>query len=148
MKKMYRAENFNVIASNMMSLQRSLEDMRHPDCYTINYPTRLPKASVIIVFHNEVWSTLIRTIWSIINRTPKELLAEIILVDDLSTRAYLRHDLTEYVSRLPVTVKIIRTRIRQGVVRARAQAAYDAIVRWVTHILKLTFQQLIFSGFC
>lgn len=79
MKKMFRAENFNVMASNMMSLQRTLDDVRHPDCKTINYPMRLPKASIIICFHNEVWSTLIRTIWSIINRTPKELLEEIIL---------------------------------------------------------------------
>lgn len=129
MKKMYRAENFNVMASNMMSLQRSLDDMRHPDCKSINYPARLPKASIIIVFHNEVWSTLIRTIWSIINRTPKQLLEEIILVDDLSTRAYLRHDLNQYLDPLPVTFKIIRTRIRQGLVRARVQAADVAAVR-------------------
>lgn len=129
MKKMYRAENFNVMASNMMSLQRSLDDMRHPDCKAINYPSRLPKASIIIVFHNEVWSTLIRTIWSIINRTPKQLLKEIILVDDLSTRAYLRHELDQYLDPLPVTVKIIRTRIRQGVTRARVQAADVATVR-------------------
>lgn len=129
MKKMYRAENFNVMASNMVSLQRSLDDMRHPDCKTINYPKLLPKASIIIIFHNEVWSTLIRTIWSIINRTPKELLEEIILVDDLSTRADLRHELNDYLDPLPVTVKMIRTRIRQGVVRARVQAADAAVVR-------------------
>lgn len=129
MKKLFRAENFNVMASNMISLQRSLDDMRHPDCKTIDYPSQLPKASVIIVFHNEVWSTLIRTIWSIINRTPKELLEEIILVDDLSTRYYLRHELNDYLNPLPVTIKIIRTRIRQGVARARIQAADSAVVR-------------------
>lgn len=52
-------------------------------------------------------------------------------MDDLSTRAYLRHELTEYLDRLPVTIKIIRTRMRQGLVRARVQAADAAVVRCI-----------------
>ena len=42
----------------------------------------LPDNSIIIVFHNEAWCTLLRTIYSILHTTPKALLREIILVDD------------------------------------------------------------------
>ena len=43
-------------------------------------------ASVIIAFRNEGLSVLLRTITGIINRTPKALLREIILIDDKSDK--------------------------------------------------------------
>ena len=43
-----------------------------------------------------MWSSLFRTVWSVLDRTPKALLVEIILVNDASTADWLQGDLTQY----------------------------------------------------
>jgi len=40
---------------------------------------------VILVFYDEGWSVLLRTVHSVINTSPPELLKDIILVDDGSS---------------------------------------------------------------
>ena len=81
---------------------------------------------MIIVFYNEAWSTLTRSIHSIINRSPRELLEEIILVDDYSERDFLREKLDRYVADLPVPVHIVRHAKREGLIRARLNGASRA----------------------
>ncbi|BES92099.1 polypeptide N-acetylgalactosaminyltransferase [Nesidiocoris tenuis] len=123
MKEKFKLNQFNLLASDMISLNRSLADVRQDGCKTKVYPSLLPTTSVVIVFHNEAWSTLLRTVWSVINRSPRPLLKEIILVDDASERAHLGQELEEYVANLPVTVKVLRTEKRSGLIRARLLGA-------------------------
>lgn len=56
--------------------------------------------------YNEAPSILIRTLHSILDRTPPQLLADIIIVDDVSTNENMKQALTDYVSALGPKVSI------------------------------------------
>ena len=79
-KEKFKINQFNLLASEMISLNRSLADVRLSQCKSKVYPSLLPTTSIVIVFHNEAWTTLLRTVHSIINRSPWELVEEVILV--------------------------------------------------------------------
>ena len=114
----------NVTVSNALPVDRAIPDVRSPGCRQIVYDLdSLPDVSVIIPFHNEAWSILLRAVHSILNRTPGQLLREIILVDDLSTRSYLKQTLTEYVENLSGKIRILRNSAREGLIRSRVRAA-------------------------
>lgn len=92
----YKKHCFNAFASDRISLQRALgPDTRPPECVDQKFRRcpPLPTTSVVIVFHNEAWSTLLRTVYSVLHTTPAILLKEIILVDDASTDEYLKEQL-------------------------------------------------------
>eukprot|EP00064_Thunnus_orientalis_P010096 superscaffoldBa00001337_g10122 len=86
MDQAYRENGFNIYISNRISLNRSLPDIRHLNCKQKLYVEKLPNTSIIIPFHNEGWSSLLRTVHSVLNRSPPQLIAEIILVDDFKLR--------------------------------------------------------------
>ncbi|RCN34617.1 hypothetical protein ANCCAN_19529 [Ancylostoma caninum] len=82
----------------------------------------LPDTSIIVCFHNEAWSVLLRTVHSILDRTPDKLLREIILVDDFSDMPHTKDPLSKYMAQFP-KVKIFRLQKREGLIRARLHGA-------------------------
>ncbi|XP_072320413.1 N-acetylgalactosaminyltransferase 7 isoform X2 [Eucyclogobius newberryi] len=114
---------FNMVASDMISLDRSISDIRHEECKYWHYDDRLLTSGVIIVFHNEGWSTLMRTVHSVIKRTPRRYLAEIVLIDDFSNKEHLKEHLDTYVQRWNGLVKIHRNEKREGLIQARSIGA-------------------------
>uniref|UniRef100_A0A672QMU5 Ricin B lectin domain-containing protein n=1 Tax=Sinocyclocheilus grahami TaxID=75366 RepID=A0A672QMU5_SINGR len=68
---------FNQFASDRISFHRSLGvDTRPPECIEQKFRRclQLPTTSVIIVLHNEAWSTLLHTICSVLHTSPAVLL--------------------------------------------------------------------------
>ncbi|XP_059612994.1 polypeptide N-acetylgalactosaminyltransferase 3 isoform X2 [Phlebotomus argentipes] len=126
MQQSFQINRFNLLASDRISLNRTLPDVRRIRCIERQYGKKLPSTSVIVVFHNEAWSVLLRTVWSVITRSPRQFLKEIILVDDASERSFLDKPLEEYVSELPVVTKVFRLREREGLVAARLLGAEHA----------------------
>jgi polypeptide N-acetylgalactosaminyltransferase len=104
------------------------------------YLEKLPKLSVIIPFHDEHLSVLLRSVHSIVRRTPEILLEEIILVDDYSNKDFLKDQLEKHIESnfKKDLVKIIRLPKREGLIRTRIagakQAKAEVLVFFDSHI--------------
>ncbi|CAD6196353.1 unnamed protein product [Caenorhabditis auriculariae] len=118
----------NVVASDKISPDRSIPDSRSRECRNIesSYPKNLPTASVVIIFTDEFFSALTRTVHSVVNRTPQHLLYEVILVDDNSQREELGSKLSEHLKRFGSLVRLIRSKERLGLIRAKILGAKAA----------------------
>lgn len=118
---------FNQYVSDLISVRRSLPDPRTKFCKDVekDYAKDLPDTSVIVTFHNEAWSTLLRTVHSILDRSPDNLIREIILVDDFSDMPHVQKQLEDYLVAYP-KVKVIRAKKREGLIRARLLGAVHA----------------------
>lgn len=103
--EIYKKIALNEELSEHMSYNRTLDDFRHPLCAKQHFDVdSLPTTSVIIIFYNEPYSVLLRTVHSTLNTCAGRLLKQIILVDDGSTNEELGGKLDYY----------IRTRIPSG----------------------------------
>ncbi|XP_064140284.1 polypeptide N-acetylgalactosaminyltransferase 6 isoform X2 [Loxodonta africana] len=132
----YKKHCFNAFASDRISLQRALgPDTRPPECLDQKFRRcpQLPTTSVIIVFHNEAWSTLLRTVYSVLHTAPAIFLKEIILVDDASTEEYLKEQLDQYVKQLQI-VRVVRQQERKGLITARLLGASVAQAEVLTFL--------------
>ncbi len=116
----------NMVCSDDISLDRSIIDTRFPECRHWVYPYDLPSTSVIIVFHNEGFSVLMRTVHSVLNRTPKHILHEILLVDDFSNKEDLKGKLDTQIRKYDGKVRLIRNSEREGLIRTRSRGAREA----------------------
>ncbi|XP_034281313.1 polypeptide N-acetylgalactosaminyltransferase 5 isoform X1 [Pantherophis guttatus] len=121
-KRRWNEGNFNVYLSDLIPLDRAIDDTRPAGCSDLLVHNDLPTTSIIMCFVDEVWSTLLRSVHSILNRSPPELIKEVILVDDFSTRAYLKDKLDKYMAQFP-KVRILHLKERHGLIRARLAGA-------------------------
>ncbi|XP_037725555.1 putative polypeptide N-acetylgalactosaminyltransferase 13 isoform X1 [Drosophila subpulchrella] len=90
---------YNLHLSDTLGVIRNLPSTRHYGCMTRPFKLPPPLAStvsVVISFHNEARSMLLRTIVSLLRRTPEEYLHELILVDDGSQDVTLLDDLKRW----------------------------------------------------
>ncbi|KAM4689916.1 polypeptide N-acetylgalactosaminyltransferase 5-like, partial [Rhinophrynus dorsalis] len=118
----WKEGNFNVYLSDLIPTDRALPDTRPKGCSEQLVHDDLPTTSVIICFVDEVWSTLIRTVFSVLNRSPANLIKEIILVDDFSTKDHLKEHLDTFMKTFP-KVRILHLKERHGLIRARVAGA-------------------------
>ncbi|OQV12822.1 putative polypeptide N-acetylgalactosaminyltransferase 10 [Hypsibius exemplaris] len=129
--ELYKTNGFNALASDKIALDRAVKDIRHEGCKKKRYFENLPTVSVIVPFHNEHWTTLLRTAMSVLVRSPPALIKEIILVDDFSTKDFLKGKLDDYIKEHMQKVRVIRAPKREGLIRARllgAQAATGSVL--------------------
>ncbi|XP_076758964.1 polypeptide N-acetylgalactosaminyltransferase 9 isoform X1 [Xylocopa sonorina] len=125
---------FNQYVSDLISVHRTLPDPRDPWCKEPGrYRKDLPPTAVIICFHNEAWSVLLRTVHSVLDRSPEHLIQEIILVDDFSDMPHLQRQLEDYMMNYP-KVQIIRAQKREGLIRARLLGAAAAKAPVLTYL--------------
>lgn len=103
------------------------------------YSSNLPKASIIICFYNEDLTTLLRSVYSVFQRTPESILHEVILVDDYSDRCdelgepletglrdIFEDHQNNFLKEWYKKVRILRLHNREGLIRARVLGARNA----------------------
>uniref|UniRef100_A0A8C1UXI7 Polypeptide N-acetylgalactosaminyltransferase n=1 Tax=Cyprinus carpio TaxID=7962 RepID=A0A8C1UXI7_CYPCA len=125
----YREHAFNLQESDRLGSERTIRDTRHYRCSSMTFDPDLPPTSIIITFHNEARSTLLRTIKSVLMRSPPHLIQEIILVDDFSSDP----EDCRLLSQIP-KVHCLRNERREGLIRSRVRGASAASASILTFL--------------
>ncbi|XP_063613612.1 polypeptide N-acetylgalactosaminyltransferase 11-like [Penaeus indicus] len=122
----YRLHAFNTLISSRLSVHRAIPDTRDKRCKDLQYPHNLPKASIVVCFYREDHSALLRTVHSILDRTPAHLLHEILLIDDTDEESY-HAEVQDEMSGLNDKIRVLKTPQREGLIRARVFGARHAV---------------------
>ncbi|XP_051884813.1 polypeptide N-acetylgalactosaminyltransferase 18-like [Pristis pectinata] len=121
--KKFQYYGYNSYLSDQLPLDRPIPDLRPDGCRNLSYPANLPQISVVFIFVNEASSVILRSMHSVMSKTPAHLLKEIVLVDDNSNNDELRQDLGPYVEevngRRPGFIKVVRHVRQEGLIRSR-----------------------------
>ncbi|XP_075875304.1 putative polypeptide N-acetylgalactosaminyltransferase 8 [Nelusetta ayraudi] len=140
---LFQKYGYNVFLSDRLPLDRPLPDTRDPRCLEKKYPKDLPSVGVVLIYLNEALSVIKRALHSIISRTPKNLLKEIIMVDDNSSNEDLKGDLDAHVKLLEqrnpaLLIKRVRHDEQRGLAQARVSgwsaATADVVAVLDAHI--------------
>jgi len=119
---------FNSYASDKIGPRRLLTGeswATHKKCLGVEYKGLKLKASIIIIYHNEAFSVLVRMINGILKDTPADLLADIILYDDSSEEEVaIEKHLKKYaaIAKWDI-VKFYSSEQREGLIKAKVQAS-------------------------
>ncbi|CAD7943185.1 unnamed protein product [Amoebophrya sp. A120] len=137
---------FNSWTSDSLPLVRPVPEGRHSKCVDYSDEEETSgllqtadgvTASVVIVFYNELLSTLIRSLVTVLNRTPDSLLEEVVLVDDASDFS-LKPDLDQKLKKFIETdtkkTKLLRLPVRGGLMRARVAGARAAVGEYLVFL--------------
>lgn len=118
----YKANSFNQEASDNIAPIRKIPDSREAPCRDVNYSdVQMSQTSVIITYHNEARSSLLRTIFSVFNMSPESLLNQIVLVDDNSEDVNIGKELAQIEK-----IVVLRNNKREGLIRSRVKGAQVA----------------------
>jgi len=136
----YKNFAYNSLVSKRLGFHRDIRDTRHKQCLDKTWPESLPSASVIICFYNEDFYTLMRTLYSVVRRSPQNVIKEVLLINDHSEDA----SITEAVqAELDNTAELSVVRLltppdRLGLIRARIfgsrKASGDVLVFLDSHV--------------
>ncbi|XP_058501684.1 probable polypeptide N-acetylgalactosaminyltransferase 8 [Solea solea] len=125
---LFNMYGYNVFLSDRLPLDRPLPETREPGCLKRTYPKDLPSLAVVLIYLDEALSVIKRALCSIINRTPKNILKEIIMVDDNSSKENLKGDLDMYVKSLEQENPTLNiTRVRHNKQRGLASARVSGL---------------------
>lgn len=115
--------SFNILVSDKIGPRRNLGNVAHQSCSKIEYNLKI-KASVVIIYHNEGFSVLVRMINSILDRSPLKNVYEIIFYDDASENNLRINDALEKYAQLKkwkekTKFLFVKNETRSGLIKAK-----------------------------